>query len=279
MFLPNEMEAMRLARISAGSRAVERLRRGAGTVVVKTAGQGAVAAGGGQVAVARDPGDVVDSTGAGDSFDAGFLVGVPPRAAARGDAWRSGTRAARSPRAASAARDAAHDGRGARSDRRGSVAVIVCLAANPSIDKLFEVDRLVRGDIHRPIGFEQTAGGKGLNVARAAAGARRRRPCRGAVPRPHGQVARGDACRRKACRGSYVWTHGENRASLSVADRETGGLTEFYEHGSEVPSSAWPELAHATAALFGDANLAHHLRIDPAGIARLRLSRPRGRGA
>jgi len=46
--------------------------------------------------------------------------------------------------------------------------VIVCLAANPSIDKLFEIDRLVKGDIHRPQGFVQAAGGKGLNVARAA---------------------------------------------------------------------------------------------------------------
>ena len=35
-------------------------------------------------------------------------------------------------------------------DRTGVRRVIVCLAANPSIDKLFEVDRLVRGDIHRP---------------------------------------------------------------------------------------------------------------------------------
>jgi len=46
--------------------------------------------------------------------------------------------------------------------------VIVCLAANPSIDKLFEIDRLVKGDIHRPQGFVQVAGGKGLNVARSA---------------------------------------------------------------------------------------------------------------
>jgi 1-phosphofructokinase family hexose kinase len=44
-----------------------------------------------------------------------------------------------------------------------------------------------------------------------------------------------------------VWTHGENRASLSVADRETGGLTEFYEHGSEVPSAAWTELVEAVS--------------------------------
>ena len=46
--------------------------------------------------------------------------------------------------------------------------MIVCLAANPSIDKLFEVERLVRGDIHRPSGFVEVPGGKGLNVVRAA---------------------------------------------------------------------------------------------------------------
>jgi 1-phosphofructokinase family hexose kinase len=41
---------------------------------------------------------------------------------------------------------------------------------------------------------------------------------------------------------SSVWCHGENRSSLSVADRETGGLTEFYERGSVVPAAAWAEL-------------------------------------
>ncbi len=47
--------------------------------------------------------------------------------------------------------------------------MILCVASNPSIDKLFEVDRLQPGRIHRPTGFVQVAGGKGLNVARAAA--------------------------------------------------------------------------------------------------------------
>jgi hypothetical protein len=44
--------------------------------------------------------------------------------------------------------------------------MIVCVAANPSIDKLFEVKRLIDGAIHRPVGFVQVAGGKGLNAAR-----------------------------------------------------------------------------------------------------------------
>ena len=124
--------------------------------------------------------------------------------------------------------------------------MILCVAANPSIDKLFEIDRLVRGDIHRPIGFEQTAGGKGLNVARAA------RALGGdvravALMRGHAGRWLAETLAAEGVAGEYVWTHGENRASLSVADRETGGLTEFYEHGSEVPVGAWVELMHAIA--------------------------------
>ncbi len=121
--------------------------------------------------------------------------------------------------------------------------MIVCLAANPSIDKLFEVERVVRGDIHRPGGFVQTAGGKGLNVARAAhaLGARAR-----AVALLRGHTGRwlAETLASEGVESTAVWTHGESRASLSVADRETGSLTEFYEHGSEVPSAVWAELTH-----------------------------------
>jgi 1-phosphofructokinase family hexose kinase len=127
--------------------------------------------------------------------------------------------------------------------------VIVCLAANPSIDKLFEVERLVRGDIHRPLGFVQKAGGKGLNVARAA---RALDADVVAVPLLRGHAGRwlADQLEAEGVAVSPVWAHGENRSSLSVADRETGGLTEFYEHGAVVPAAAWTELAHATASLF-----------------------------
>ena len=130
--------------------------------------------------------------------------------------------------------------------------MIVCLAANPSLDRLFEIERLVKGDIHRPLGFVQTAGGKGLNVARAvhALGADVRAV---ALLRGHAGKWLDEALAAEGVRCEAVWTHGENRASLSVADRETGGLTEFYERGSEVPASAWPELLHAVGELLGEA--------------------------
>ena len=130
--------------------------------------------------------------------------------------------------------------------------MIVCLAANPSIDKLFEVERLVKGDIHRPLGFVQTAGGKGLNAARAAhaLGGDVRAV---ALLRGHAGKWLEEQLTAEGVTGVHVWAHGENRSSLSVADRETGGLTVFYEHGAVVPAAAWTELMHAAASLFGEA--------------------------
>jgi 1-phosphofructokinase family hexose kinase len=131
--------------------------------------------------------------------------------------------------------------------------MLVCLAANPSVDKLFEIDRLVRGDIHRPGGFVQTAGGKGLTVARAARalGADVRVA---AILRGHAGKWIEEQLGAEGVRGTFVWCHGENRSSLSVADRETSSLTEFYEHGSIVPSATWAELLSEVDTLLVDAS-------------------------
>jgi 1-phosphofructokinase family hexose kinase len=126
--------------------------------------------------------------------------------------------------------------------------MIIAVSANPSVDKLFEIERLVPGAIHRPSGFVQVPGGKGLNVARAAA-ALGADVTAVALLRGHAGKWIEEALAAEGVRGSFVWTHGETRASLSVADRQTGGLTEFYEHGTEIPSVAWPELEHAVGAL------------------------------
>lgn len=122
--------------------------------------------------------------------------------------------------------------------------VIVCLAANPSVDKLFEVDRLTVGGIHRPLGFVQTAGGKGLNVARAA-GALHADAVLVALFRGHTGRWLAEQLAAEGVRVDAVWTHGENRSSISVADRETWRLTEFYEHGAEVPEASWVDVQDA----------------------------------
>jgi len=123
--------------------------------------------------------------------------------------------------------------------------VIVCLAANPSIDRLFEVDRLTPGGIHRPTEFAQVAGGKGLNVARAASalGARVR-----AVALLGGHAGRwiAEQCEREGVELAAAWAQAETRSSLSVAGADEG-LTEFYEHGGAVSLDEWSDFAELAA--------------------------------
>jgi len=118
--------------------------------------------------------------------------------------------------------------------------VILCVAASPSIDKLFEVDRVVPGTIHRPDGFVQVPGGKGLNVARAAHSLGAEVHATGILAGHAGRWL-AEALAAEGVPGTFAWIDGETRASLSVADRRTGGLTEFYERGDDV-GDGWDRL-------------------------------------
>lgn len=126
--------------------------------------------------------------------------------------------------------------------------MIVCAAANPSIDRLFEVDRLDPGSVHRPGTFAQVAGGKGLNVARAASslGAEVQ-----VVTILAGHAGRWveDELEREGIPVQAVWVDGETRSSLSVADRDRRDLTEFYEHGVAVDADTWTRFTNAASVL------------------------------
>ena len=118
---------------------------------------------------------------------------------------------------------------------------LLFVAPNPSIDRLYEVDRFVLGEIHRPQGDVAVAGGKGLNAARAAA-------TLGGSVMAVGIVAgrAGDwieerlaelGIESRMARGT-----GETRTCISVLDRSSGVMTEIYERGEQVDSAAWDSL-------------------------------------
>jgi sugar/nucleoside kinase (ribokinase family) len=74
ILLPNEREAMKMARADDIETALHRLAEKVETVVIKMGARGAVAMRGGQRFSAPPvPVTVIDPVGAGDSFDAGFL--------------------------------------------------------------------------------------------------------------------------------------------------------------------------------------------------------------
>lgn len=121
--------------------------------------------------------------------------------------------------------------------------MILAVAANPSIDKLFEIDRLNPGTIHRPRAFVQVPGGKGLNVARAAHSLGADVHATGILGGHAGRWL-AEALAGEGVPGTFAWVDGETRASLSVADTETGGLTEFYERGQDIGPDGWERLEH-----------------------------------
>lgn len=76
VFLPNEREALSIANAGDIETAAGQLAKRAGLVVIKLGAAGALACQSGSfIRAATLPVDSVDAVGAGDSFDAGFLLG------------------------------------------------------------------------------------------------------------------------------------------------------------------------------------------------------------
>lgn len=74
VFLPNENEAIAISQARTDGQALKRLAQHTGTVAMKRGAQGALACRGEQTASACAlSGNVVDTVGAGDTFDAGFV--------------------------------------------------------------------------------------------------------------------------------------------------------------------------------------------------------------
>ncbi len=119
--------------------------------------------------------------------------------------------------------------------------MILCVAASPSVDKLFEVERVEIGAIHRPLEFVQVPGGKGLNVARSAHALGADVAATGILAGHAGRWIE-EALAAEGVSARFAWVEGETRASLSVADRSDRGLTEFYERGWDVGPDGWERL-------------------------------------
>jgi tagatose 6-phosphate kinase len=133
-----------------------------------------------------------------------------------------------------------------------SIQRLVCVSANPAIDKIAAVPRLRSGQIHRPEMLAMVPGGKALNVARAA----RILGLDASLIAVLGGRAGDWMEEQLAARGirtRAVRVPGETRTCLSVLDRETGGLTEFYEPGLEIDAEGWAAVESALRAeLAGD---------------------------
>jgi 1-phosphofructokinase family hexose kinase len=126
--------------------------------------------------------------------------------------------------------------------------VIVCVAGNPSIDRLIEVEALAPGEIHRPTSLVVVPGGKGLHVARVSAALGCAVTATGILAGHAGRWI-SDALAHEGVPARFAWSPGETRSCLSVADHATGALTEFYESGTPGTADAWSDLVGIVAEL------------------------------
>jgi 1-phosphofructokinase family hexose kinase len=131
--------------------------------------------------------------------------------------------------------------------------MIVCVAANPSIDKLFEVERIELGAIHRPTAFTQVPGGKGLNCARAAHALSADVIATGILAGHAGRWVE-ESLSAEGVTAQFAWADGETRASLSVAEASGRGLTEFYERGTDIGPHGWERLENVVRDLCSGAS-------------------------
>lgn len=118
---------------------------------------------------------------------------------------------------------------------------ILFVAANPSIDRLYELERLAAGEIHRPLAVVAVAGGKGLNAARAAATLGGRVTALALIGGASGDWIAAELAR-LAIHARLARTTAETRTCVSILDRSTGSLTEVYERGAAIDAGAWDAL-------------------------------------
>lgn len=131
--------------------------------------------------------------------------------------------------------------------------MILCVAGNPSVDKLFEVEALVPGEIHRPCGFLALPGGKGLHVAQVTTALGGDAIATGILAGHTGRWV-AETLAAEGVRSDFAWGPGETRASLSVADRATGRLTEFYEDGRPTRAEDWSAVVEIVDRLVAQAS-------------------------
>jgi len=131
--------------------------------------------------------------------------------------------------------------------------MIVCVAGNPAVDKLFEIETVQLGGIHRPLAFFPRPGGKGLNVACAAGRLGADVTVTGLLGGHAGRWVE-DALATEPVTANFVWTGAETRSCLSVADLETRRLTEFYEESPPIAGGDWDELVSVVGRLVDDAH-------------------------
>lgn len=129
--------------------------------------------------------------------------------------------------------------------------MLTVAALAPSLDLTYVVGRLNLGQIHRPTDVVRCAGGKPLNMARAANTLGAEVELVAVLGGPTGHIL-GTMLEEAGIATVAVPTPAETRTCVSIAAEDTGTLTEVYEYVAPIPPDVWEQLTEAVATAVRD---------------------------
>lgn len=143
--------------------------------------------------------------------------------------------------------------------------MILTVTLNASVDKLYVLERLLPHEVMRVREVNNTAGGKGLNVARVAALAGERVAAAGFVGGCNGRLFE-SLLRGRGIEQHFTRVQSETRCCINVRDEETGGSTEFLEPGNPVTPEEVRQFLADFSALLPEADVVTISGSMPGGV-------------
>lgn len=119
--------------------------------------------------------------------------------------------------------------------------MIICVTPNPAIDRTFYVPHYETHAVNRAARSLTTAGGKGLNVARAARTLGAEVLCMGPLGGNHGKTLAW-LTSSEGLAAHWTWISGETRNCVIVVDERSGRSTVINDRGPTLTAGEWVQL-------------------------------------
>lgn len=144
-------------------------------------------------------------------------------------------------------------------------AMITTVTLNPSVDKLYMVEKMVPETVMRVQEVHNTAGGKGLNVARVAVLLEQKVAATGLLGGFSGGFIRSQL-KEQGIQDSFIEISGETRSCINVRDMERESHTELLEPGPTVARKSLEEFLAGYRALAKSSKVITLSGSMPAGV-------------
>ena len=132
--------------------------------------------------------------------------------------------------------------------------MILTVTANAAIDKRYVTKSFEVGEVNRVISCAATAGGKGLNVSRAAYLAGEAVTATGFLGGHSGSFIE-EGVKAQGIASDFVWCQGESRSCINIWDETHQTQTEFLEPGFTIGDQDMDRLAEHFSHLVGDCSI------------------------